>query len=86
LAVVAHRLQPEELAAVFINLVEPTAAEMDALCAAEWQALEQGIDDLFLTIVAGADAASAVATASRRALQPSGARDRTTRCGRGLRD
>ncbi len=63
-----HRLQPEGLVAVFIKLVETAAAEMDALSAAEWEALEQGIGDLFLTIVAGADGASAVATPSRVAL------------------
>jgi AraC-binding-like domain len=64
----ARRLQPDGFAAVFIKLVETAAAEMDALSTAEWQALEQSIVDLFLTIVAGVDRASAAATPSLVAL------------------
>jgi acetamidase/formamidase/AraC-like DNA-binding protein len=48
-----RRLQPEGFAGVFINLVETAAAEMDVLSTAEWRALEQGVADLFLTMVAG---------------------------------
>ena len=63
-----RRLQPEGFAAVFIKLVETAAAQMDALSTAEWQALEQGIVDLFLTIVAGTNGAGAATTPSHVAL------------------
>ena len=57
-----RRLQPEGFSGVFIKLIETAAAEMDALSAAEWRALEQGVADLFLAIVAGQDGAGAAAT------------------------
>ncbi len=63
-----RRLQPEGFSGVFIKLIETAAAEMDSLSTAEWRALEQGVADLFLTIVAGQDGASAAATSSLVAL------------------
>lgn len=63
-----RRLQPEGFSGVFIKLIETAAAEMGALSAAEWRALEQGVADLFLAIVAGQDGASAPATSSLVAL------------------
>ena len=57
-----RRLQPEGFAGVFIKLVETAAAEMDVLSTSEWQALEQGVADLFLTMVAG-ESGPAVSTA-----------------------
>ena len=63
-----RRLQPEGFSGVFIKLMETAAAEMDSLSAAEWRALEQGVADLFLTIVAGQDGAGAAATPSLVAL------------------
>ncbi len=63
-----RRLQPEGFSGVFIKLIETAAAEMDSLSAAEWRALEQGVADLFLTIVGGQDGASAAATPSLVAL------------------
>ncbi len=54
-----RRHQPEGFAGVFIKFVETAAAEMDALPATEWQAVEQGIADLFLTLLAGESAAAA---------------------------
>jgi AraC-like DNA-binding protein len=59
-----HRYQPEGFGGVFIKFVEAAAAEMDALSTAEWGALEQGIADLFLTTVAGAETPKAAATPS----------------------
>jgi acetamidase/formamidase/AraC-like DNA-binding protein len=65
----AHRrLQPEGFAGVFIKMVETAAVEMDALSMAEWQALEQGVANLFLTLVAGEGAAAGSATQSHVAL------------------
>ncbi len=63
-----QRLQPEGFAGVFIKLVETAAAEMDALSTAEWQGLEQGVADLFLTIVAGEGGATASTAPSHVAL------------------
>jgi acetamidase/formamidase/AraC-like DNA-binding protein len=54
-----RRFQPEGFAGVFIKFVETAAAEMDALSAAEWRALEQGITDLFLTMVGRAETVAA---------------------------
>ncbi len=48
-----RRHQPEGFAGVFIKFVETAAAEMDALPTTEWQAVEQGIADLFLTLLGG---------------------------------
>jgi acetamidase/formamidase/AraC-like DNA-binding protein len=63
-----RRIQPEGFAGVFIKLVETAAAEIGALSTAEWQALEQGIVDLFLPLVAGVDGANASTTPSHVAL------------------
>ena len=63
-----RRLQPEGFAGVFIKLVETAAAEMDALSTAEWQALEQGVADLFLTLVAEEGGATASTAPSHVAL------------------
>ena len=72
-----RRLQPEGFSGVFIKLIETAAAEMDALSAAEWRALEQGVADLFLTIVAGQDGAERRGDAKPRgAVQPRDGCDR----------
>jgi acetamidase/formamidase/AraC-like DNA-binding protein len=63
-----RRLKPEGFAGVFIKLIETTAAKMDTLSAAEWQALEQGVADLLLTILAGEGGLTASATPSHVAL------------------
>ena len=63
-----RRHQPEGFAGVFIKFVETAAAEMDALSTAEWQALEQGLADLFLTLVAGGESPGAATTPSLVAL------------------
>src|ERR1700733_8824167 len=57
-----RRIQPEGFAGVFIKLIETAAAEMEALSTAEWQALEQGVVDLFLPLVTGVDGAKAPTT------------------------
>jgi acetamidase/formamidase/AraC-like DNA-binding protein len=63
-----RRLQPEGFAGVFIKLIETATAKMDALSTAEWQGLEQGVADLFLTMVAGESGPTASATPSLVAL------------------
>ena len=63
-----RRYQPEGFTRILIKFVETAAAEMDALSTAEWQALEQGIADLFLTMVAGGESAGAATTPSLVAL------------------
>lgn len=54
-----RRHQPEGFAGVFIKFVEAAAVEMDALPSTEWQAVGQGIADLFLTLLGGESAAAA---------------------------
>jgi acetamidase/formamidase/AraC-like DNA-binding protein len=63
-----RRLQPEGFPGVFIKLIETAAAEMDTLSTVEWQALEQGVTELFLTIVAAEGGPAAAATRSLAAL------------------
>ena len=63
-----RRLQPEGFAGVFIKLIETAAAEMEALSTAQWQALEQAVANLFLTMVGGEDGPNALATQSLVAL------------------
>jgi hypothetical protein len=49
-------------------LIETAAAKMDSLSTTEWQGLEQGVADLFLTMVGGEDGPNALATQSLVAL------------------
>jgi acetamidase/formamidase/AraC-like DNA-binding protein len=63
-----RRFQPDGFAGVVIKIIETAAVEMDALSTAEWQALEQGVANLFLTLVAGKGAAAGSSTQSHVAL------------------
>ena len=68
-----RRYQPEGFAGLFIKHVETASAEMDALSATEWLALERTIVDLFLALVvrgetAGAASPSLIALFSRLTL------------------
>jgi acetamidase/formamidase/AraC-like DNA-binding protein len=63
-----RRLQPEGFAGVFIKLIETAATQMNALSTAEWQGLQQGVADLFLTMVAGEGGPTAQAAPSIVAL------------------
>lgn len=59
---------PEGLAAVFLQILQTSAAQIDKLSVAEWQSLEQTIADLFVTMVVETASADAPARPSLAAL------------------